>query len=61
MFGYNVFMQNSNSVANTYKSNQKNFFMATQPPKNKKYTSLNVMLKECPFLGATKFGDNFIA
>lgn len=32
-----------------------------EKPKQKSYNNLNKMLQECYFIGATKFGRNFIA
>ena len=34
---------------------------AEKAPKRKVYRSLDSMLEECVFLGATRFGTNFIA
>jgi len=62
MFGSLTYYTNATSVANIYKKNSENFFIASQQKPKKKYTSLTNLLKECPLIGQVKHGDhNFIA
>jgi hypothetical protein len=50
----------SEFVASSYKKNAENFFMAMQKPA-KQYKTMTQLLKECPLVGATLHGINFIA
>lgn len=49
------------AIANVYRNSSENVFIATQKPKKKVYNSLNALLQESCLLGATRFGQNFIA
>lgn len=48
-------------VADIYEQTAKSLAQTNDRPFQKVYTSLNTMLEECYFVGATKFGHNFIA
>lgn len=52
--------QNTRFVADSYKNSSKNFFEAAKKPQ-KQYKTMNQLLKECPLLGGTLHGTNFIA
>lgn len=48
-------------VADIYAKTAEALSTPAQRPFQKVYTSLNTMLEECYFVGASKFGHNFIA
>mgnify|MGYP001810479919 CR=1 FL=1 len=50
----------SNFVTSNYKKNAENFFMASQKPK-KRQATMTQLLKECPLVGSSMHGLNFIA
>lgn len=49
------------SVADVYEKTAKALSTTAERPFQKVYTNLNTMLEECYFVGASKFGHNFIA
>lgn len=49
------------SVADIYEQTSKALSNTIEKPFQKVYTNLNTMLEECYFVGASKFGHNFIA
>lgn len=49
------------SVADIYDQTAKALSNTIEKPFQKVYTNLNTMLEECYFVGASKFGHNFIA
>lgn len=57
----NIFMSNSFAVAQVYEEAAKNLTIETEQPYQKTYNNLTRMLEECYFIGASKFGNNFIA
>ena len=50
----------SNFVTLSYKRNSENFFKAAQKPA-KQYKTMTQLLKECPLVGSSAHGLNFIA
>ncbi|MDD3150276.1 MAG: hypothetical protein PHV68_05515 [Candidatus Gastranaerophilales bacterium] len=52
---------NVNDIIKSYSKSRDNFFKSQDKPKVKKYNSLTELLEICPLLGATKYGNNFIA
>lgn len=56
----NFFATYTESIVDLYKDTQEGLIEATKKPKRKVYTSINKMLEESFFLGATRFGENFI-
>ena len=57
----NPFATYTLSIANQYEITVDGLQKAQEKPKRKVYKSMDKMLEECFFLGATKFGTNFIA
>ena len=49
------------NAADIYKEVTEKLSRVEAKPKAKAYRNLNSMLQECYFVGATKFGNNFIA
>lgn len=56
-----VYKQCTSMVVDVYKDSIAKYDMSNMQEKGRTYTSLASMLKENFFLGATKFGENFIA
>jgi hypothetical protein len=54
------FIQASNFVAANYQKNSDNFFLAAKKPQ-KQYKTMTQLLKECPLIGASSHGLNYIA
>lgn len=57
----NPFSNYTLSIASQYQDTKTGLVDAQKQPPRKKYTSIDNMLEECFFLGATRFGTNFIA
>ena len=57
----NPFRDYTLSIAFQYQNTKKGLIEAQKQPPRKKYTSMDAMLQECVFLGATRFGTNYIA
>lgn len=57
----NIFATYTLSIASQYNELKQNLEEAEKKPQRKVYRSLDSMLEECVFLGATRFGTNYIA
>ncbi len=57
----NPFANYTLAIAAQYDETKLAIKEASQKPKRKVYRSLDSMLEECVFIGATRFGNNFIA
>ena len=57
----NPFRNYTLSIATQYQATKNGLIEAQKQPPRKKYTSMDAMLQECVFLGATRFGTNYIA
>jgi len=57
----NPFANYTLSITTQYKEASIGVKKAQEPPKRKVYRSMDAMLEECVFLGATMFGTNYIA
>lgn len=57
----NPFANYTLSITTQYHDTKAKVEEAQKQPPRKRYTSLDSMLEECFFLGATRFGTNFIA
>ena len=57
----NPFANYTLSIATQYNETRLGLEEAEKKPSRKVYRSLDSMLEECVFLGATRFGTNFIA
>lgn len=57
----NPFANYTLSIATQYKDMHEGIIEAEKKPARKKYRSMDAMLRECVFLGATRFGTNYIA
>lgn len=57
----NPFANYTLSIAAQYQDTKTSMQQAEQKPSRKIYTTMDAMLQECVFLGATRFGTNFIA
>ena len=57
----NPFANYTLSIATQYQTTKTNIEESQKKPPRKKYTSMDAMLQECVFLGATRFGTNYIA
>ena len=57
----NPFANYTLAIAAQYKETKAGIEEAEKKPARKIYRSLDSMLEECVFLGATRFGTNFIA
>ncbi len=57
----NTFFKYTLNAADVYEESTKSLSATDEKPYQKVYTSLNKMLEECYFVGASKFGNNFIA
>lgn len=57
----NPFANYTLSIAAQYQGTQKGLEDSQKRPNRKVYRSMDSMLKECVFLGATRFGTNYIA
>jgi len=56
----NPFKRYTLAIADEYTHTAEKIAQAQQKPPKKVYRSFETMLKECVFLGATRFGTNFI-
>ncbi len=57
----NPFANYTLSIAEQYESTRQRVEEAEKKPARKVYHSMDAMLQECVFLGATRFGTNYIA
>lgn len=57
----NPFANYTLAIATQYNETRQGLEEAEKKPSRKVYRSLDSMLEECVFLGATRFGTNFIA
>ena len=57
----NIFSTYTLAIAAQYSETKSDVAEAEKAPKRKVYRTLDSMLEECVFLGATRFGTNFIA
>ena len=57
----NPFRNYTLSIEAQYQTTKNGLIEAQKQPTRKKYTSMDAMLQECVFLGATRFGTNYIA
>lgn len=60
-FSTNPFANYTLSITTQYNDTKSAVTKAQEQPKRKVYKSLDAMLEECVFLGATRFGTNYIA
>ena len=56
----NPFKKYTLAIAEDYTSTAKRIDEAQKKPPKRVYRSMETMLQECVFLGATRFGTNFI-
>ena len=57
----NTFANYTLSIAAQYEITKQRVEEAEKKPSRKVYRSMDAMLQECVFLGATRFGTNYIA
>lgn len=57
----NPFANYTLAIAHQYAETRTGIEEAEKKPSRKVYRSLDSMLEECVFIGATRFGNNFIA
>lgn len=57
----NPFVNYTMSITDSYQETVIGLMQANVKPKRKAYRSITALLEESFFLGATKFGENFIA
>ncbi len=57
----NPFANYTLSIATQYQETKKGLQEAQKKPARKLYRTMDAMLQECVFLGATRFGTNYIA
>lgn len=57
----NPFANYTLAIANQYAETKTGIEESEKKPSRKVYRSLDSMLEECVFIGATRFGNNFIA
>lgn len=57
----NPFANYTLSIAAQYSDTKQGLEEAQKRPSTKMYRSMDTMLRECVFLGATRFGTNYIA
>lgn len=57
----NPFANYTLSIATQYQNTKQGIADAQKKPQRKVYRSMETMLQECVFLGATRFGTNYIA
>lgn len=57
----NPFTNYTMSITDTYQETVLGLMKANNKPKGRSYNSMIALLEESFFLGATKFGENFIA
>jgi len=58
---FNLKYTNITPAATKYAQSAQNLSSAMTRPSKRKYSSVNQLLKECPLVGSTKLGLNFIA
>ncbi len=57
----NPFANYTLSIATQYEETKNGLQETQKKPARKLYRTMDAMLQECVFLGATRFGTNFIA
>ena len=57
----NPFLNYTQSITDSYQETVLGLIQANEKPKRRTYRSITALLEESFFLGATKFGENFIA
>lgn len=57
----NPFANYTLSIATQYQQTKKCLQETQKKPSRKMYRTMDAMLQECVFLGATRFGTNYIA
>ena len=57
----NPFADYTLAITDTYQESVIGLIKANKKPKGKSYKSINALLEESFFMGATKFGANYIA
>lgn len=57
----NPFLSYTQAIAEAYTSTSEGLLKTNERPKKRSYKQIHNLLQESFFLGATKFGDNFIA
>ena len=57
----NPFANYTLSITTQYQETRAGVQKAQEKPKRKVYRTMEAMLEECVFLGATRFGTNYIA
>ncbi len=57
----NPFANYTLSIAAQYQDTKKGLQETQKKPSRKLYRTMDAMLQECVFLGATRFGTNYIA
>ena len=57
----NPFLKYTLSITDSYQESVLGLIEANKQPKRRTYRSMTALLEENFFLGATKFGENFIA
>ncbi len=58
---FNLRYKNIKPTANMYAQCAQNISSAMAKPRRTQYKTVNQLLKECPLVGSTKLGLNFIA
>ena len=58
---FNLRYTNLTPTANKYAQSAQNISSAMAKPRRTQYRSVNQLLKECPLVGSSKLGLNFIA
>ena len=57
----NPFLNYTQAITDTYQETVVGLMETNKKPKRRSYRSMTALLEESFFLGATKFGENFIA
>ena len=58
---FNLRYKNLTPTANLYAQSSQNISAGMAKPRRTQYRTVNQLLKECPLVGSTKMGLNFIA
>lgn len=56
----NIFKKYTIAIAEDYEKTSSAIAEAQKKPRKKVYNTMESLLKECFFLGATRFGTNFV-
>jgi len=57
----NPFVNYTQAITDSYQETVISLMQSNKKPKRRSYRSITALLEESFFLGATKFGENFIA